>query len=236
MKIKVLKYKSDGNTLVAPYMDLHPLVENVFISLSEKDKYGYANNDWFYVIFKIENVYFVYEQNNRAKIEEKKYQLSIVEHYSNWIQKVVEAAQQEQYIRLLDIKVFEGLGLDTTLLHKSRNLYLQRKEEREKEYKRKMEEEQKEKALLHEQELDKQKLLFINGAYIKGKSFLEIVKRDGFDIHIRTKGTFNKSVSDLNKNGAILYWRQRGKKAPDISGCQKAIEAYLSFLNDSQTK
>ena len=31
MKAKVLKYKFDGNTIVAPYMELEPYAENVFI-------------------------------------------------------------------------------------------------------------------------------------------------------------------------------------------------------------
>ena len=38
MKAKVLKYKFDGNTIVAPYMELEPYAENVFISLVEKPR------------------------------------------------------------------------------------------------------------------------------------------------------------------------------------------------------
>ena len=38
MKAKVLKYKFDGNTIVAPYMELEPYAENVFISLARKVK------------------------------------------------------------------------------------------------------------------------------------------------------------------------------------------------------
>ena len=40
MKAKVLKYKFDGNTIVAPYMELEPYAENVFISLARKNEYG----------------------------------------------------------------------------------------------------------------------------------------------------------------------------------------------------
>ena len=32
MKAKVFKYKSDGNTVVAPYMELEPYAENVYLS------------------------------------------------------------------------------------------------------------------------------------------------------------------------------------------------------------
>ena len=44
MKAKVLKYKFDGNTIVAPYMELEPYAENVFISLARKNEYG--NSRW----------------------------------------------------------------------------------------------------------------------------------------------------------------------------------------------
>ena len=40
MKAKVFKYKSDGNTVVAPYMELEPYAENVYLSLSRKNEYG----------------------------------------------------------------------------------------------------------------------------------------------------------------------------------------------------
>ena len=36
MKAKVLKYKFDGNTVVAPYMELEAYAENIYLSLSDK--------------------------------------------------------------------------------------------------------------------------------------------------------------------------------------------------------
>lgn len=38
MKAKVFKYKFDGNTVVAPYMELEPYAKNVYLSLSTKNK------------------------------------------------------------------------------------------------------------------------------------------------------------------------------------------------------
>ena len=52
MKTKVLKYKFDGNTIVAPYMELEPYAENVFISLARKNEYGNESEDCFHVICK----------------------------------------------------------------------------------------------------------------------------------------------------------------------------------------
>ena len=40
MKAKVFKYKSDGNTVVASYMELEPYAKNVYLSLSRKNEDG----------------------------------------------------------------------------------------------------------------------------------------------------------------------------------------------------
>ena len=53
MKAKVFKYKSDGNTVVAPYMELEPYAENVYLSLSRKNEYGNEDDDCFHVVCRI---------------------------------------------------------------------------------------------------------------------------------------------------------------------------------------
>ncbi len=58
MKAKVLKYKFDGNTVVAPYMELEAYAENIYLSLSDKNEYGNENYDYFHVVCKVENIYF----------------------------------------------------------------------------------------------------------------------------------------------------------------------------------
>ena len=56
MKAKVLKYKFDGNTVVAPYMELEAYAENIYLSLSDKNEYGNENYDYFHVVCKVENI------------------------------------------------------------------------------------------------------------------------------------------------------------------------------------
>ena len=46
----------------------------------------------------------------------------------------------------------------------------------------------------HQRLLNEQKEKFLDGERITGEMFVEITGRDGFDIHIRTKGTFNRHV------------------------------------------
>ena len=50
MKAKVFKYKSDGNTVVASYMELEPYAKNVYLSLSRKNEYGNEDDDCFHVV------------------------------------------------------------------------------------------------------------------------------------------------------------------------------------------
>lgn len=49
MKAKVFKYKYDGNTVVASYMELEPYAKNVYLSLSRKNEYGNEDDDCFHV-------------------------------------------------------------------------------------------------------------------------------------------------------------------------------------------
>lgn len=69
MKTKVLKYKFDGNTIVAPYMELEPYAENVFISLARKNEYGNESEDCFHVICKIGDVHFSCGQYSRRTLD-----------------------------------------------------------------------------------------------------------------------------------------------------------------------
>ena len=100
----------------------------------------------------------------------------------------------------------------------------------------KEEEQRKLKEVKWQQELDEGKKKFLDGEYIPADIFLEITKRDGFEIHIRTKGTFNRHVNELDKSGCIRYCKQRGCRTPDFSGCHKAIAAYLTYLESITEK
>lgn len=51
MKTKVFRYKFDGNTVVAPYMELEPYAEDVYLSLAKKNKRGNESEGLFYVLY-----------------------------------------------------------------------------------------------------------------------------------------------------------------------------------------
>lgn len=236
MKTKVLKYDFTGNKIVTGYMELHPLRENIYTALAQKNEYGNTGEDVLYVVFKVNDTCFVYHRTYRSTVERENYLSDIAECCKNWIGNVLEAARQQKYIRLLEIRVFEEAGFDTTPLLQSRKAALKRKEEEARERERKATEEKRRQETAQQLKLDKCKQRFLSGDLIAGNEFLEIAKRDNFDIHIRTKGTFNSRVKQLNRSGTIRYSKPRGSRSPDFSGCHKAIAGYLKFLKTNSSQ
>ena len=189
MKAKVLKYKFDGNTVVAPYMELEAFAENVYLSLSDKNEYGNENYDYFHVVCKVENVYFSCGQYSRETLGREEQKERLVGYCKNWIANTLQDAENGNHVTLLSIRVFKELGLDTARLLQAREAYQKKQEQRRLEQKEQEEEKRRQEEVKWQQELDGEKLKFLNGEYIPANMFLEITKRDGFEIHIRTKGT-----------------------------------------------
>lgn len=235
MKAKVFKYKFDGNTVVAPYMELEPYAENVYLSLSTKNEYGNESEDIFHVVCKIENVFFSCGQHSRRFLDKEERKETTAAYCKNWITNTLQDLERGIHISLLSIRVFEALGLDTAPLWQAREAYLKRQEQKRLELKAKEEKEQRLKEKEWQRQIDDCKQSFLNGERIEANVFLEIAKRDGFEIHIRTKGTFNKSVNGLTKSGTIYFRKCKGKRTPDFTGCQHAIADYLNFLASRQS-
>ena len=230
MKAKVFKYKSDGNTVVAPYMELEPYAENVYLSLSRKNEYGNEDDDCFHVVCRIENVYFSSGQYSRRFLKGEGRREEAAAYCRNWIADTLQSAEKGSFVKLLSIRVFEALGLDTAPLLQAREAYKREQEQKRREQEQKKAEERRVREEQHQLLLDEHKQKFLEGERITGTMFLEIAKRDGFEIHIRTKGVLGSRVKQLDKSGSITYSRPRGSRSPDFSGCHKAISAYLKFL------
>lgn len=140
MKTKVLRYKFDGNTVVAPYMELEPYAENVYVSLSKKNEYGNESEDYFHVVCKINNVYFSCGQYSRRILDEEGHREEAAAYCRNWIANTLKDAEEEKYISVLPIQVFNALGLDPAPLEKAREAYVKRQEQKRMEWKMKEEE------------------------------------------------------------------------------------------------
>ena len=123
MKAKVFKYKSDGNTVVAPYMELEPYAENVYLSLSRKNEYGNEDDDCFHVVCRIENVYFSSGQYSRRFLKGEGRREEAAAYCRNWIADTLQGAERGAFVRLISIRVFNALGLDTAPLLQAREAY-----------------------------------------------------------------------------------------------------------------
>lgn len=95
MKAKVFRYKSDGNTVVAPYMELEPYAENVYLSLSEKNEYGNEDEDCFHVVCKIENVCFSCGQYSRRFLNGENRREEAAAYCRNWIADTLQSAEKD---------------------------------------------------------------------------------------------------------------------------------------------
>ena len=236
MKAKVFKYKSDGNTVVAPYMELEPYAENVYLSLSRKNEYGNEDDDCFHVVCRIENVYFSSGQYSRRFLNGENRRDETAAYCRNWIADTLQGAERGAFVRLISIRVFEALGLDTTPLVQAREAYKRRQEQKRREQEEKEAEERRAREEQHQRLLDEQKQKFLDGERITGGMFLEITGRDGFDIHIRTKGTFNRHVRGIDRNGTVSFRKIKGCRTPDFTGCHKAVSVYLAFITEKEGK
>ena len=133
MKAKVFRYKSDGNTVVAPYMELEPYAENVYLSLSEKNEYGNEDEDCFHVVCKIENVCFSCGQYSRRFLNGENRREEAAAYCRNWIADTLQSAEKGSFVKLLSIRVFEALGLDTAPLLQAREAYKREQEQKRRE-------------------------------------------------------------------------------------------------------
>lgn len=132
--------------------------------------------------------------------------------------------------------MFNALGLDTAPLLQAREAYKRKQEHKRREQEEKEAEERRAREEQHQLLLDEQKQKFLDGERITGGMFLEITGRDGFDIHIRTKGTFNRHVRGIDRNGTISFRKIKGRRTPNFTGCHKAVPAYLAFITEKEGK
>lgn len=230
MKTKVIKYDKSGNKVINAFLELEPVAENVFKAFYKPAEYGGSQQDLFTVVFRINEVYFSIGNTSRVNLEHDENCKQLEERCSGWIQDVMESVDRHNYIRLLEIRVFEMLGMDTSPLWQSREIAENRRKEEARLREEKAREERIRREKEHDEMLDEQKRRFLAGEKIQPEHFLELAKRDGFEIHIRTKGTFAKSVRMFDKWGTIYYIKAKGRRKPDFTGCQNAIEGYLKLL------
>jgi len=94
---------------------------------------------------------------------------------------------------------------------------------REEEHRKRMEEEAQKKA--EEARKERERLIgvaadFRDGKSISGEDVVELCRRCSIGIHLRTVHNLQQVVATINgKEGTCRYYRQRGKRRPQLDGC-----------------
>jgi hypothetical protein len=145
------------------------------------------------------------------------------------------------HIPLATIKAYEEVKSPILSgLQEIRRMSLERREEerkREAEEKRKREEEEARKLAEAEQKeqerLTQEAEKFKAGESISGDDVVELCRRYGIAIHLRTVHNLQQVVANINgKDGTCQYYRQRCKRRPQLDGCYKTAEELYKYLQE----
>lgn len=111
-----------------------------------------------------------------------------------------------------------------------------REREREKERKQRLEEEAKKK--VEEDRKERERLMeeatkFRDGKSISGCDVVELCRRCSIDIHLRTVHNLQQVIANINgKEGTCQYYRQHGKRRPQLDGCYEVAGKLYHHLQE----
>ena len=146
-----------------------------------------------------------------------------------WVSGATLRAYQEVgsgYYPLLEIQRKEALAERERKEQERREKDRQRAEE---EARQKAEAEAKEQERLT-QEAEK----FRQGESIAGEDVVELCRRYGISVHLRTVHNLQQVIANINgKNLTCQYYRSRGKRRPVLDGCYKTAEELYQYLQKS---
>jgi len=195
MKAKVLKYASDGNNVVSPYMELTPLFKNTFTSPYDKDYF------WLVVLVQHEGkeAYIVEGTHTMERLTSNK------ETIETFAESFLAEVPNRAWIGRIFFSLYEALGLPTDILTDTRAN--QEKARIQKETERKAESE----ARAKEWELKRIETAKQNHAKLKAgervnwSDVVDSMNQLNFSCAHRTKGTMNKQQGFISlSNGNFL--------------------------------
>lgn len=239
LRAKVLQYKSDGNTLIEKWETLEKLVDGVYYTKNRDNwdnvRYAFIFEDngifWYSLRAATEN------QFNNPKERER-----IIDLRKNFRAYVKETAQNNGFIRSMEIEVFKRLGEDTAPLYASREAYLKNREEEER--KRAEEAERRERERKEAEERRKAELLadgkekLLNGEKITVEQIELIAGAVGYKINIRTLGTMRKKLVSMSYSEAngwdYSYYSGKNTSDRNFKGAMDALRAIYIILKSEE--
>lgn len=143
------------------------------------------------------------------------------------------------WISIADIKAFEEVQSPylPVFMEQRRQALEEREAEARKEReerRRRAEEEARKKAEAEAKEqerLTQEAEKFKQGESISGSDVVDLCRRHGIAIHLRTVHNLQQVIVNINgKNGTCQYYRQRGKRIPTLDGCYKTARELYQYL------
>lgn len=211
-RAKVLQYKPDGNTLTEKWETLTKLVDGVYYT---KDRDNWDNVRYAFIFE--DNGVFWYSlraatENQFSNPNERERIINLRNNFRTYVK---ETAQNNGFIRSLEIEVFKRLGEDTAPLYASREAYLKNREEEER--KRAEEAERRERERREAEERRKAEVLadgkekLLKHECITVEQIELIAETVGYKIHIRTIGFMREKVTEavLREDDTVTVWGRK---------------------------
>jgi len=182
MKAKVLKYASDGNNVVSPYMELTPLFKNTFTSPYDKDYF------WLVVL--------VQHEGKEAYIVEGTHRMERLTTNKEMIETFAESFLSEVpnrgWIGKIFFALYESLGMPTDILTNTRANQEKARDQKESERLAERDARIKERELHRIETARKHHETLKLGDSVNWSDVVESMNALGFQCAHRTKGTMYK--------------------------------------------
>jgi len=148
-----------------------------------------------------------------------------------WIANATLRAYEESGSPILSrLKELRAIAMKEREREQAERRDAERKRKEEAEHKRKEEAKREQERLTREEEN------FRNGKSISGCDVVDLCRRHGIYIHLRTVHNLQQVIHSINgKNGSCEYRRARGKRRPSLDGCFKTARTLYRYLEDLNT-
>lgn len=110
---------------------------------------------------------------------------------------------------------------------REREREMERKQRLEEEATKKIEEDRKERERLMDEATK-----FRDGKSISGCDVVELCRRCSIDIHLRTLHNLQQVIVNINGHGSCQYYRQHGKRRPQLDGCYEVAGKLYHHLQE----
>lgn len=159
--------------------------------------------------------------------------LKLTMDYDNYLLSV------SSWVKCSDIRAYEEVQSPILSgLKELRAMGLERREEEERQRKeaaakaREEEARKQAEAEAREQErLTQEAEKFKNGESIAGADVVELCRRYGISVHLRTVHNLQQVIANINgKEQTCQYYRTRGKRRPQLDGCYKTATELYNYL------